>query len=103
MRIVSILLIIAFFVIALALGAQNPQEVTFNYLIAQTESIRLSVLLSIVFAVGFIPGWLICGSLYMKARFARKRLLKKLDKQQQELDKLRVAPAEASTQVVAKD
>ncbi|WP_413111409.1 LapA family protein [Thaumasiovibrio sp. DFM-14] len=102
MRVLSILLLIACFLITLALGAQNQQVVTFNYLLAQGE-FTLSILLGIIFALGFIVGWAICGALYIKVRFAHKRVVKKLDKQQQELDKLRAAPAADTTAVVVKD
>ncbi len=44
----------------MTLGAQNDQQVTFNYLLAQGEY-RISTLLAVLFAVGFAIGWLICG------------------------------------------
>ncbi len=101
MRVVSILLLIACFLITLALGAQNQEVVTFNFLIAK-DDFTLSTLLGGVFACGFLLGWAVSGILYFKARYARKRLEKKLDKKQQELDKLRTAPTtEVSDQVVA--
>lgn len=46
------LLVLAIFVISVTLGAQNDQQVTFNYLLAQGEY-RISTLLAVLFAVGF--------------------------------------------------
>lgn len=54
------LLVLAIFVISVTLGAQNDQQVTFNYLLAQGE-FRISTLLAVLFAAGFAIGWLICG------------------------------------------
>lgn len=46
------LLVLAIFVISVTLGAQNDQQVTFNYLLAQGEY-RISTLLAVLFAAGF--------------------------------------------------
>ena len=46
------LLVLAIFVISVTLGAQNDQQVTFNYLLAQGE-FRISTLLAVLFAAGF--------------------------------------------------
>ncbi len=54
------LLVLAIFVISVTLGAQNDQQVTFNYLLAQGEY-RISTLLAVLFAAGFAIGWLICA------------------------------------------
>ena len=51
------LLVLAIFVISVTLGAQNDQQVTFNYLLAQGEY-RISTLLAVLFAAGFAIGWL---------------------------------------------
>ncbi|EAS64200.1 MULTISPECIES: LapA family protein [Photobacterium] len=91
MKILGIIVLVAAFLITLALGAQNQILVNFDYLVAQGE-FQLSTLLGIAFGSGFIIGWLICGTLYLKARFAKNRLAKKVTKQQQELDSLRAQP-----------
>jgi len=54
------LLVLAIFVISVTLGAQNDQQVSFNYLLAQGEY-RVSSLLAVLFAAGFVIGWLLCG------------------------------------------
>ena len=43
------LLVLAIFVISVTLGAQNDQQVTFNYLLAQGQY-RISTLLAVLFA-----------------------------------------------------
>ncbi|ELR67494.1 Inner membrane protein yciS [Photobacterium marinum] len=91
MKILSILVLVVCFLVTLALGAQNQQLVNFDFLIAQGE-FQLSTLLGIAFGAGFAIGWLICGTLYLKARFSKNRLSKKVQKQQKELDQLRAEP-----------
>ncbi|HIF9254484.1 TPA: LapA family protein [Photobacterium damselae] len=91
MKIFTAIVLVACFLITLALGAQNQVLVNFDYLIAQGE-FQLSTLLGIVFGAGFAIGWIICGILYLKARFTKNRLTKKVAKQQKELDQLRAEP-----------
>ncbi|KLV09029.1 membrane protein [Photobacterium aquae] len=91
MKILTVLVLVACFLITLALGAQNQQLVNFDFLIAQGD-FQLSTLLGIAFGGGFALGWLICGTLYLKTRFTRNRLMKKVEKQQKELDQLRAEP-----------
>lgn len=83
MKIIKIILAIALFLIALALGAQNQETVSFNYLIAQSD-LPLSWLLGIVFAVAFGIAWLIFGSLYFKSTLTIRRLRKQLNKSQKQ-------------------
>ncbi|KLV11391.1 MULTISPECIES: LapA family protein [Photobacterium] len=91
MKILTVLVLVACFLLTLALGAQNQQLVNFDYLLAQGE-FQLSTLLGIAFGAGFIIGWMICGLLYLKARFTKNRLGKKVAKQQKELEQLRAEP-----------
>ncbi len=66
------LLVLAIFVISVTLGAQNDQQVTFNYLLAQGE-FRISTLLAVLFAAGFAIGWLICGLFWLRVRVSLAR------------------------------
>ena len=91
MRIIGIVILIFSFLVALALGAQNQEIVNFNYLLAQGE-FKLSMLLGVIFGLGFLLGWVACGTLYLKARFSANSLKKKVNRQQKELDQLRVDP-----------
>jgi putative membrane protein len=78
-KIIKTVLIIALFLVALALGAQNQEVVAFNYLIAKGE-FHLSTLLGVVFVSGFILAWLIFGSMHLKSKLVIRRLNKDLNK-----------------------
>ncbi len=91
MKIVTLIIVVVGFLITFALGAQNEAVVHFNYLVAQGD-FKLSTILGITFGTGFIIGWIICGLLYIKVRFSYKRLMKKMAKQEQELEVLRATP-----------
>jgi len=83
-KIIKTILIIALFLVALALGAQNQEIVSFNYLLAKGE-FHLSTLLGVVFVSGFALAWLIVGSIQLKSRLTIRRLnrqLKKAESQQ---------------------
>jgi putative membrane protein len=92
MNVIKIILILLLFFIALALGAQNQEIVSFNYLVAKGE-FHLSWLLGIVFVSGFVLSWLVFGSLHLRAKMKVRRLTKQIEKQsaQQSADKKRLA------------
>ncbi|PFG45822.1 putative membrane protein [Vibrio sp. ES.051] len=79
MKIIKIVVVLALFLIALALGSQNQELVTFNYLLAKGE-FHLSTLLGVVFVVGFALAWMILGSLQLKTQLRVRRLKKQLKK-----------------------
>ncbi|MGR5470035.1 lipopolysaccharide assembly protein LapA domain-containing protein, partial [Vibrio astriarenae] len=79
MKIIKIIAVLALFLIALALGSQNQEIVTFNYLLAQGE-FHLSTLLGVVFVVGFALAWVIFASIQFKTQLQVRRLKKKLKK-----------------------
>ena len=79
MKIIKTILIIALFLVALALGAQNQEIVSFNYLLAKGE-FHLSTLLGVVFVSGFVLAWLIFGSMHLKSKLVIRRLNRDLDK-----------------------
>ena len=86
------LLVLAIFVISVTLGAQNDQQVTFNYLLAQGEY-RISTLLAVLFAAGFAIGWLICGLFWLRVSLARaERKIKRLENQLSPATDVAVAP-----------
>ncbi|MGF1774559.1 LapA family protein [Vibrio maritimus] len=80
MKILKIIVLIALFLVTLALGSQNQEVVTFNYLLAQGD-FHLSTLLGSVFVVGFVVAWLIFGSLHLKSQMTVRKLKKQLAKQ----------------------
>ncbi len=88
------LLVLAIFVISVTLGAQNDQQVTFNYLLAQGEY-RISTLLAVLFAAGFAIGWLICGLVWLRGRVSlarAERKIKRLENQLSPATDVAVAP-----------
>ncbi|MEM6159172.1 LapA family protein [Erwinia sp. P6884] len=78
------LLVLAIFIISVTLGAHNDQVVTFNYLLAQGQY-RISTLLAILFAAGFILGWAICGLFWLRVRVSLAHSQRKLKRLQQQL------------------
>lgn len=84
------LLVLAIFVVSVTLGAQNDQQVTFNFLLAQGEY-RISTLLAILFAAGFAIGWLICGLFWLRVRVSLSRAERKIKRLEQQ-----IAPATMS-------
>ncbi|CAK4068797.1 lipopolysaccharide assembly protein LapA domain-containing protein [Vibrio sp. MarTm2] len=79
MKIIKIVIVLALFLVALALGSQNQAIVNFNYLIAQGE-FHLSTLLGVVFVTGFAISWLIFGSLHLKSQLQVRKLKKQVKK-----------------------
>ncbi|MDA0148003.1 LapA family protein [Vibrio sp. LaRot3] len=79
MKIIKIVVILALFLIALALGAQNQAIVNFNYLLAQGD-FHLSTLLGSVFVTGFVIAWAIFGTLHLKSKLQVRKLQKQLGK-----------------------
>nr|WP_040356489.1 lipopolysaccharide assembly protein LapA domain-containing protein [Candidatus Photodesmus katoptron] len=67
------------FFLALALGSQNQTIVTFNYFFAKRD-FYLSILMSIVFVLGFLFSWLIWGCLHLQTQLKLRKLMKKLKK-----------------------
>ncbi|KOO08560.1 LapA family protein [Vibrio hepatarius] len=79
MKIIKIVIVLALFLIALALGSQNQEIVNFNYLVAQGE-FHLSTLLGSVFVIGFVLAWTIFGSLHLKSQLQVRKLKKQVKK-----------------------
>lgn len=86
MKIIKIIAVIALFLIALALGSQNQDVVTFNYLLAKGD-FHLSTLLGGVFVAGFVLAWAIFASLQFKMRLKIRKLNKQLKKQSTQVEK----------------
>ena len=89
------LLVLAIFVISVTLGAQNDQQVTFNYLLAQGEY-RISTL----FAAGFAIGWLICGLFWLKVRVSLARAERKIKRLENQLTPATDVAVSADSSVV---
>lgn len=79
MKIIKIVIVLALFLVALALGSQNQEVVNFNYLLAQGE-FHLSTLLGVVFVVGFVIAWVIFGSLHLRSQLEVRKLKRQVKK-----------------------
>ncbi|WP_413738792.1 LapA family protein [Sodalis sp. RH21] len=77
------LLVLVIFIISVTFGAHNDRVVTFNYLLAQGEY-RVSTLMTVLFAMGFILGWIICGLFYLRVRIALMRAERKIKRLEQQ-------------------
>jgi lipopolysaccharide assembly protein A len=93
------LLVLAIFVISVTLGAQNDQQVTFNYLLAQGEY-RVSSLLAVLFAAGFFIGWLVCGLFWLKVRVSLARAERKIKRLEHQIAPMTDIPESAGVPVV---
>lgn len=85
------LLVLAIFIISVTLGAQNDQQVTFNYLLAQGQ-FRISTLLAVLFAAGFAIGWLVCGLFWLRVRVSLLRTERKNKRLEQQIAEINAAP-----------
>lgn len=74
------LLLAGLFLLAMAFGSKNQEIVTVNYLLAQ-GSFHLSSLLGAVFVLGFSTAWIVIGGFYLKVKYQKHRLGKKLKKE----------------------
>ncbi|MET5988855.1 LapA family protein [Klebsiella pneumoniae] len=92
------LLVLAIFVISVTLGAQNDQQVTFNYLLAQGE-FRISTLLAVLFA-GFAIGWLICGLFWLRVRVSLARAERKIKRLEHQIAPVSPAAVDAGVPAV---
>jgi len=93
------LLVLAIFVVSITLGAQNDQQVTFNYLLAQGE-FRISTLLAVLFAAGFLIGWLICGLFWLRVRVSLARAERKIKRLEHQLAPAAEVPVTPGTPTV---
>ncbi|RKF19658.1 DUF1049 domain-containing protein [Alginatibacterium sediminis] len=85
--IVIAIILIVMFILAIALGAQNEQLVSVNYLVAQQE-LRLSWLMAGCFIAGVLVAFMSIALYYFKQSFERSKLKRKVSKQQVTIEKL---------------
>ncbi|HDT0720996.1 TPA: DUF1049 domain-containing protein [Proteus mirabilis] len=83
---ILVVLVLAIVVIAMTLGSNNDQVITFNYLIAQGEY-RISTLLATLFGVGFVLGWIVSGVFYLRVRLSLVRANRKIKRLESEQTK----------------
>lgn len=85
--ILGILIVIAVIIVAVTIGANNDQLITFNYIFAQSE-LRLSTLVAILFGLGLILGWLVTGIFYLKVKVQNIALNRRVKRQAQQITEL---------------
>ena len=63
----GLIIVLAIVLVAVTVGANNDQVITFNYIVAQSQ-FQLSTLVAILFGLGLILGWFITGFFYIKLK-----------------------------------
>ncbi|MFU2112142.1 LapA family protein [Glaesserella parasuis] len=91
--ILGIIIVLAIILVAVTIGANNDQLITFNYIIAKSE-LRLSSLVAILFGFGLILGWLITGFFYLKVKLQNIALNHRVKRQAQQISELTLPKAE---------
>lgn len=85
--ILTVVVALAIVIVAVTVGANNDQMISFNYIIAKSE-VRLSTLVAILFGFGFILGWLVTGFFYLKLKVSNLGLNRKVKRQAQQISEL---------------
>ncbi|WP_301099468.1 lipopolysaccharide assembly protein LapA domain-containing protein [Otariodibacter sp.] len=83
----GIIIALAIIIVAVTIGANNDQMITFNYIVAKSD-LRLSSLVAILFGFGLILGWIITGFFYIKLRFKNIALNHRVKRQAQQISEL---------------
>ena len=65
--ILGLIITLAIVLVAVTIGTNNDQIITFNYIVAQSQ-FQLSTLVAILFGLGLILGWFITGFFYLKLK-----------------------------------
>jgi len=85
--ILGFVIVIAIILVAITVGANNDQIITFNYIVAESQ-LQLSTLVAILFGFGLILGWLISGFFYLKLKFKNMVLARQVKRQTLQLHEL---------------
>ncbi|MBS6050359.1 LapA family protein [Haemophilus haemolyticus] len=85
--ILGFVIVIAIVLVAITVGANNDQIITFNYIVAESQ-LQLSTLVAILFGFGLILGWLISGFFYLKLKFKNIVLARQVKRQTLQLHEL---------------
>ena len=85
--ILGLIIVLAIVLVAVTIGANNDQVITFNYIVAESQ-FQLSTLVAILFGFGLILGWLITGLLYLKLKFKNMSLARQVKRQTLQINEL---------------
>ncbi|MDO5053890.1 LapA family protein [Pasteurella oralis] len=88
--ILGLVLVLAIVLVAVTIGANNDQIISFNYMVAQSE-FRLSTLVAILFGLGLILGWLISAIFYIKLKLKNMSLTRQIKRQTLQINELTTA------------
>lgn len=81
------IIVLAIVLVAITIGANNDQVITFNYMFAQSD-FKLSTLVAILFGFGLILGWLITGIFYLKIRLKNMALTRQVKRLNQQVNEM---------------
>ncbi|MDD7568719.1 MAG: LapA family protein [[Actinobacillus] rossii] len=80
-------IVLAIVLVAITIGANNDQVITFNYMFAQSD-FKLSTLVAILFGFGLILGWLITGIFYLKIKLKNMALTRQVKRLNQQVNEM---------------
>ena len=83
----GLIIVLAIILVAVTVGANNDQVITFNYIFAQSQ-FQLSTLVAILFGLGLILGWFITGFFYLKLKLKNIALNRQIKRQTQQINEL---------------
>lgn len=83
----GLIIVLAIVLVAVTVGANNDQVITFNYILAQSQ-FQLSTLVAILFGLGLILGWFITGFFYIKLKLKNIALNRQIKRQTLQINEL---------------
>ena len=83
----GLIIVLAIVLVAVTVGANNDQVITFNYIVAQSQ-FQLSTLVAISFGLGLILGWFITGFFYIKLKLKNIALNRQIKRQTLQINEL---------------
>ena len=83
----GLIIVLAIVLVAVTVGANNDQVITFNYIVAQSQ-FQLSTLVAILFGLGLILGWFITGFFYIKLKLKNIALNRQIKRQTLQINDL---------------
>ena len=83
----GLIIVLAIVLVAVTVGANNDQVITFNYIVAHSQ-FQLSTLVAILFGLGLILGWFITGFFYIKLKLKNIALNRQIKRQTLQINEL---------------
>ena len=83
----GLIIVLGIVLVAVTVGANNDQVITFNYIVAQSQ-FQLSTLVAILFGLGLILGWFITGFFYIKLKLKNIALNRQIKRQTLQINEL---------------